>query len=41
MTDGLENSVWISKVTVLLRQGYGVEDIAIMLGCGLGTFAVR
>jgi len=27
------NSTWIAKVTVLLRQGLGSEDIAVRLKC--------
>lgn len=27
------NSQWIGQVQRLLREGYGVEDIALRLGC--------
>lgn len=30
---GTDNSVWIARVRSLLRDGYGVEDIALRLKC--------
>lgn len=34
MTDqALRNSAWIGKVRQLLREGQGVEDIALKLKC--------
>lgn len=27
------NSQWIGRVRALIREGYGVEDIAVKLGC--------
>lgn len=30
---GRENSAWQGKVSNLLAQGYGVEDIALRLRC--------
>ena len=37
MTDeekkAVRNSVWIARVRLLLRDGFGVEDIAVRLKC--------
>lgn len=30
---GRSNSQWIARVSILLREGFGVEDIAIKLKC--------
>lgn len=27
------NSQWIGRVRALIREGFGVEDIAVKLGC--------
>lgn len=32
-TEARRNSRWIGSVVRLLRDGYGVEDIAVMLRC--------
>lgn len=29
------NSTWIGKVSTLLSDGYGSEDIAVILGCSV------
>jgi len=34
MTDqSIGNSMWQARVKDLLKRGYGVEDIGVMLGC--------
>lgn len=30
---GQANSMWIVRVRELMRQGFGVEDVAMKLGC--------
>lgn len=32
---GTDNSIWIMRVHNLLRAGFGVEDIAVKLGCSV------
>ena len=36
MTQAHRNEGWQAKVRNRLRDGYGVEDIAVMLGCDVG-----
>lgn len=32
---GAGNDYWIARVRLLLQEGYGVEDIALKLRCGV------
>ena len=35
MDPALQNSIWINKVTRLLAEGFGTEDIAVKLKCDI------